>query len=127
METIFQDVRYAWRQLGKAPGFASTAILILALGIGRTSAIFSALNPVLFEPLPYPQANRIMTIWYGAEDGQRVPQTFHTYREVAERSRSFEALAVMKPWQPALSGNDQPERVDGQRVSSEYFRVLGVR
>jgi putative ABC transport system permease protein len=126
MPTLFQDVRYALRQLRKAPGFACTAILILALGIGGTSAIFSALNPILFEPLPYPQASRIMSIWYGSGDGIRIPQTFHTYREIAERNRSFESLAVMKPWQPTLAGQDQPEQLDGQQVSANYFRVLGV-
>jgi putative ABC transport system permease protein len=126
METLFQDLRYAFRQLRKAPGFTCTAILILALGIGGTSAIFSALNPMLFQPLPYPHADRVMTIWYLGADGERIPQSFHTYRELAARSRSFETLAVMKPWQPTLSGADQPERLDGQRVSSGFFQVLGV-
>ena len=126
MGTLFQDVRYALRQLRKAPGFACTAALVLALGIGGTSAIFSALNPILFEPLPYPHPSRIMTIWYGNADGIRVPQTFHTYQEVAERGRSFDALAVMKPWQPTLVGQDQPEQLNGQQVSAAYFRVLGV-
>jgi len=68
-----------------------------------------------------------MTLWYAGSDGERLPQAFHTYREVAERNRSFQDLAVMKPWQPALSGFDQPERLDGQRVSAAYFRVLGVQ
>jgi putative ABC transport system permease protein len=126
MPSIFQDIRYAWRQMRKAPGFACTAIVILAIGIGGTTAIFSALDPILFEPLPYPQASRIMMIWYADEDGVRSPQTFHNYREVAERSRSFEAISVLKAWQPTLVGGDQPERIDGQQVSAGYFRVLGV-
>ena len=126
MTGLIQDFRYAWRQLRKSPGFACTAIVILALGIGGTTAIFSTINPILFEPLPYPNASRIMMIWYAGEDGSRVPQSFHTYREVAERSRSFDALAVMKPWQPTLSGEGQPERFDGQQVSAGYFRALGV-
>jgi putative ABC transport system permease protein len=112
--------------LQKSPGFGCAAVLILALGIGGASSIFSVLNPVLFEPLPYPHASRIMTIWYSGRDRERIGQAFHTYREVAERNHSFEALAVMKPWQPAISGGDQPERLDGQRVSAAYFRVLGV-
>jgi putative ABC transport system permease protein len=126
MGAIFQDVRYAWRQMRKAPGFACTAILILALGIGGTTAIFGVLNPILFEPLPYPHASRIMMIWYAGEDGSPFPQAFHTYREVAERSRSFESLAVMKPWQPTVTGGDQPERLDGQQVSAGYFRTIGI-
>src|SRR5579871_6640678 len=126
MNSLLQDFRYAWRQLRKSPGFACTAISILALGIGGTTAIFSTLNPILFEPLPYPHASRIMTISYSGDDGTPIPQTFHTYREVAERNRSFQSLAVMKPWQPTTSEGDQPERLDGQRVSAAYFRTLGV-
>ncbi len=126
MNELFHDLRYALRQLRKNPGFTCTAIVILGLGIGASTAIFSAVNPILFEPLPYPHASRIMMIWYAAEDGSRIPQTFHTYRELAERSRSFDAIAVMKPWQPTLTGADRPERIDGQQVSASYFRTLGV-
>ncbi len=124
--TFFHDFRYALRQLRKNPGFACTAILILGLGIGATTAIFSAVNPILFEPLPYPHAGRMVMIWYAGDDGSRIPQTFHTYRELAERSRAFESIAVMNPWQPTLTGALQPERLDGQLVSASYFRTLGV-
>lgn len=126
METVFQDIRYALRQLRRTPSFACTAVVILALGIGGTTAIFSTLKPILFEPLPYPHASRIMMIWDVGEDGSRSPQTFHTYRELSERSRSFDTLSVMKPWQPTLNGADHPERLDGQQVSAGYFRTLGV-
>jgi putative ABC transport system permease protein len=126
MNGVIQDLRYALRQLRKSPGFACTAVAILALGIGGTTAIFSTINPILFEPLPYPNAGRIMMISYAGEDGSPFPQAFHTYREIAERSRSFEAIAVAKPWLPTLSGGDQPERVDGQQVSASYLRALGV-
>ena len=126
MRSLFHDIRYALRQLRRTPGFACTAVVILALCIGGTTAIFSALNPILLQPLPYPHASRIMTIWDVGEDGNRSPQTFHTFREIAERNRSFEALAVMKAWQPTLSGMDQPERLEGQQVSAGYFRALGV-
>lgn len=126
MNGLFHDLCYAIRQLRKNPGFTCTAIAILGLGIGASTAIFSAVNPILFEPLPYPHASRIMMIWYAAEDGSRIPQTFHTYRELAERNRSFDAIAVMKPWQPTLTGADQPQRIDGQQVSASYFRSLGV-
>lgn len=125
-ETAVQDVRYAIRQLRRNPGFACTAIMILGLGIGATTAIFSAVNPILFKPLPYPDASRIMTVSYISADGAHIAQTFHTYRELAERTHSFEALAVADPWQPTLTGADRPERLDGQKVSADYFRVLGV-
>ena len=126
MNGLFQDLRYAIRQLRKSPGFTCAAAAILALGIGGTTAIFSTIYPILLEPLPYPNASRIMMIWTASADGARSPQAFHTYREVAERNRSFESVAVMKPWLPAISGAGQAERLDGQQVSAAYFRVLGV-
>lgn len=76
MRIWLQDFRYALRQLRKNPGFASTAIVILGLGIGATTAIFSAVNPILFEPLPYPAGSRLMMIWYGGSDAARIPKPF---------------------------------------------------
>jgi putative ABC transport system permease protein len=124
--TFFADLRYAARQLHAAPGFTAVTVLTLALGIGATTAIFSAVNPILFESLPYPQAQQIMAIWDFADDGSRLHITFGTYREVLERSRSFDALAVTKQWQPTLTSAAHPERLDGQRVSASYFRALAV-
>jgi len=127
VRTFFADLRYAGRQLRKNPGFAATVILILALGIGASTAIFSAVSPILFEPLPYPHASRIVMIWdSGGDSGSRLPVTFGTYRELVARSRSFDELAVMRPWQPTLTGALQPERFEGQRVSASYFRALGI-
>ena len=126
VETTLQDVRYAWRVLLKSPGFTAVAVVTLALGIGASTAIFSAVYPILFEPLPYPQAGRITTVWDFRPDGERLDVAFGTYRELAERNRVFDSVAVMKPWQPTLTGPTEPERLDGQRVSADYFRVLGV-
>ncbi|HTX77732.1 MAG TPA: ABC transporter permease [Terracidiphilus sp.] len=125
LEGVRRDVRYAARQLRRAPGFAITAAVILALGIGASTAIFSAVNPILFEPLPYPHANRIVTVW-DSYQGQRVETTFGTFRELKARSRSLEKLATFEPWQPVLTGEQTPERLDGQSVSAEYFPVAGV-
>src|SRR6204780_1956432 len=100
--TWFADLRYAARRLRHNPGFAAVSVLTLALGIGASTAIFSAVNPILFEPLPYPHASRIMMMSYITDDGSRIAQTFHTYRELAERNRSYETLAVADPWQPTL-------------------------
>ena len=124
-ETAVQDLRYAFRQLRRNPAFACTTTIILALGIGSTTAIFSAVNPILFKPLPYPYPGQIMTIFEMLGGGSRLP-SFGTYTGLAERSRSFEAMAVMKPWQPAMVGIGEPELFEGQRVSAAYFRALGV-
>lgn len=122
---LAQDVVYAFRMLRRSPGFTAVAVLTLALGIGANTAIFSAVNPILFEPLPYPRPERIGMIW-DVFQGARSDVTFHTYREVAERSQGFEALGIFEPWQPTLVGAAEPERLDGQSVSYGYFAALGV-
>jgi putative ABC transport system permease protein len=124
--TTITDLRYAARRLRASPGFAAVSVLTLALGIGATVAIFSAVNPVLFEPLPYPHPDRIVMISDIGDGGSHLDVTFGTYRELAARSRSFDAFAVMKPWQPTLTGSAEPERLEGQRVSADYFRALAV-
>ncbi len=125
METLWMDVKYAARMLARSPGFTVVAVLTLALGIGANTAIFSVVNPILFEPLPYLHPDRIMMIW-DVFDGARSEVTFHTYREIAERNLSFEALAILEPWQPTTVGPVEPERLDGQNVGYDYFRALGV-
>ena len=124
VDTLAADVRYGIRRLRRSPGFSAVAALTLALGIGASTAIFSAVNPVLLQPLPYPDAGRLMMIW---DRETRMNVTFGTYREVVQRNRSFEALAVMRRVQATLTGVAEPERFEGQYVSASYFRVLGVR
>jgi len=124
---LWQDLRYGARMLLKNPGFTIVAVFTLALGIGASTAIFSAVNPILFEPLPYPQANRIAMIWDFGNEGARLSVTFGTYRELVARNHSFDTLAAMRPWQPTLTGAAAPERLEGQRVNASYFQVLGVQ
>src|ERR1700733_11050739 len=126
IQTLLADLHYAARQLLRNPGFAIVATLTVALGIGAATAIFSAGNPILFKQLPYQHASRLMTLWEMRSDGSPIPVSFGTFHGLQERSRSFDAMAVMKPWQPAMVGSGQPERFEGQRVSADYFRALGV-
>ncbi len=123
---LLADLRYAARRLRRAPGFTAVAVVTLALGIGATTAIFSVVQPILLEPLPYPGARRVAMIWELAHDGSRIDGTFGMYRALAERAHSLDAVAVVKPWRPARTGGGEPERLEGQRVSAAYFRVLGV-
>ena len=123
--TFFADLRFAARQLRTHRGFTAVAVLTLALAIGATTAIFSVVNPVLFETLPYPHARQLVMVWEKLGSGARMP-SFGTFSAVGLHSRSYDALAVMKAWQPAITGTDQPERLEGQRVSADYFKVLGV-
>jgi putative ABC transport system permease protein len=126
LETLRQDLHFAFRQFRKNPGFALTAIIILALGIGASTAIFSAVNPVIFRSLPYPNADRVMKLWEMRRGDLPMYVTYATYHGMRERSRSFEWLAVVKAWQPAMIGTREPERLEGERVSFDYFRVLSV-
>jgi len=128
VSTAIVDLRYGVRRLRATPGFTVVAILTLAIGIGGTTAIFGAVHPILFEPLPYPQPGRIVSVLELRADSVGTPGegTFAMYRRFAERSRALESIAVFKPWQPSITDVDQPERLLGQRVSAAYFHVLGV-
>ena len=124
--TLFQDLRFGIRMLLKKPGFTMIAVFTLALGIGASTAIFSAVNPILFEPLPYPNANRIVMISEARREGGRNDGTFGTYRALLERSRSLTRLAVTRRWQPTIIGEARARTIEGQRVSASYFSVLGM-
>jgi len=126
LDDVWRDVRHTARSLRRSPGFALVAILSLAMGIGATTTIASAVNPILLDALPYPSAAQLVSVADSGADRSRIDVTFGTFREVLARSRSFDALAVMKVWQPTIVGVGQPERLEGQRVSAAYFRVLGV-
>ena len=127
MEFLRSDLRHACRRLLASPGFALLAITSIALGVGASTAVFGAVRAILFQALPYPQPERVVALTDRDSEGGRLPVTYGTYREIAERSRSFERLAVADRWQPALVATaGDPERLDGDRVSADYFRVLGV-
>jgi putative ABC transport system permease protein len=126
IETFVADLRYATRQLRAMPGFTALTVFILALGIGATTAIFSAVNPILFKSLPYPEASRIMTIWGLRRDGSLNEGAFGAFHEISQRTHSFETLAAIRSWLPTITSEDEPERFKGQRVSADYFRVVGV-
>jgi putative ABC transport system permease protein len=127
IETTLADIRYAARRLRSSPGFTTVTVLTLAVGVGATTAILSAVNRIVFHPLPYPDPERILMVWDVGAGGSRLDGTFGTYRELVERSRSFESMASAKQWQPTLNAGAEPEMIDGQRVSASYFQVLGVK
>src|SRR5262249_19222061 len=90
------------------------------------TAIFSAVNPILFEPLPYPHAERIVAIRDAGLEGVHASVAFGNYFELATRSRTFEAMAVMRPWNPTMTSDAEPERFDGARVTAAFSRVVGM-
>ncbi|HEY4129356.1 MAG TPA: ABC transporter permease [Gemmatimonadaceae bacterium] len=120
------DIKYALRRLRSSPAFTIVSVLTLALGIGASTAIFSAVNPILFQPLPYPHAERIVSISDIGAEGGPLDVTFGTFLELSRRNHSFDALAVWKAWHPTMMGDAEPEQLDGLLVSANYFRTLGV-
>jgi len=126
IDTLLSDIRYALRRLRRDPVFTLVAALTLAVGIGAATTIFSAVNPILFRALPYPGAERIVAISDRSRNGAPSEPTYGTYEELASRSRSFETLSAADRWRPSLTGTDEAERLEGQRVSASYFHTLGV-
>ncbi len=129
IETLFQDLRYGGRMLLKNPVFALIATLTLALGIGANTAIFSVVNSVLLRPLPYRNAERLMTIWEdhrarnGPEREWTSPPGFEDWRDQA---KSFDHVVALQYWQPTLTGRGEPELLAGAQVSHDTFETLGV-
>jgi putative ABC transport system permease protein len=131
MTGLLQDLRYALRQLRKNPQFTALALLIVALGIGANTAIFSVVNAVLLRPLPFPQSERLVQVWH-------VPPaaSFHgmstfavspaNYLDWLDQSRVFEQMAIYGRNSFNLTNQSQPEAVMAARVSSAFFSVLRV-
>jgi putative ABC transport system permease protein len=126
VEATLADIRFALRGLWGAPGFTTVTLLTLALGIGATTAILSVVTPILFRPLSYPRPDRLVAVVEAYAGGGRTAGTFALFRAFADQGHSFEALAVIRAWQPTLTGGDRPERLQGERVSAAFFKVWGV-
>ena len=128
MESVLQDVRFALRSFAKQPTFALIAIATLALGIGANAAIFTVVNAVVLEPLPFPAADRLVRITAdlpgpGTSDIGLSPPELFDYRD---RSGLFEEISGVYPIDANLTEVDVPERVEVLLVSPAYFSVLGV-
>ncbi|HEX5081754.1 MAG TPA: permease prefix domain 1-containing protein [Blastocatellia bacterium] len=127
IETFFQDLRYGARMLMKNPGFTLIAVVTLALGIGANTAIFTIVNAVLLRQLPYPQAERLVAV--GAQFGSVRLNAVDDPRFLFwhKHQKSFEALAAhMGMGGVNLTGDGLPELVSGQRVSIDFFHVMGI-
>src|SRR5688572_30270361 len=121
MLAALSDLRYAWRRLIHRPASAIVALASIGLGVGVSTAIFAVVDRVLLAGLPYPDPERVITVTDRTQDGAPLDVTYGTYIELAQRNRSFEALAVADRWQPSLAVVGEPERVAGDFVSADYF------
>jgi putative ABC transport system permease protein len=124
LETMWQDLRFGVRTLGRNPGFATVAIVTLALGTGATSAIFSFVQAVVLRPLPYQEPDRLLSVFEhrGVDMGLTAPD----YVDWRAAATSFEQLAASAAITANLTGRGEPERVTAVRVSGNYFDTLGV-
>jgi putative ABC transport system permease protein len=123
------DFRFALRSLRKSPGFTAVVTATLGLGIGLNTAIFSLVDGVLLEPLPYEAPDRVMTLWE-SNSQLDIPQdqvSAGTFRDWAERAETFESLGAYSFESFVLGGSDQPEQISAARISPSILGVLGVR
>lgn len=128
MDALFQELRYGLRSLSRPPGFAAVAILVLALGIGANSTVFSVLDGVLLEPLPFPEPERLVQVYESRLDRgwARASFTEANFWDVRELSRSFGELGAFHWESLNLTGSEYPERLRAGRVSASFFETLGV-
>jgi predicted permease len=128
MNQLWRDVRYAVRTLLRTPGFTIVAVATVAIGIGANAAIFSVVNGVLLQPLPFPDADRLVGIWHTAPGlgYEQIPLSGDTYAQIREYNSVFEEVAVVNGGTATLTGDGDPERVDAMGVSHTLLPVLGV-
>jgi putative ABC transport system permease protein len=130
IESLLQDIRFGLRMLRKSPGFTAVAILTLALGIGANTAIFSYVDAWMIKPLPYPHADRLMTLdSHDKKKGWTSNGIVSTasFLDFEKQNTSFEQIALWTSWNFNLTGDGAPELVEGGRVSWNYFAALGAK
>ena len=126
METIFQDIRYALRQLKKSRGFSAIAVATLALGIGINTVIFSIVNGVLLSPLPFPEPDRLVTLHENKPNFEGGSLSYPNFRDWQKDSHTFSSMAIARSYAFSLTGAGEAEQVNSELISSNFFSVLGV-
>jgi predicted permease len=123
---MLSDLKFAIRSLSKNPAFTITAVLTLALGIGANTAVFSVVNAVLLQALPYPEPDRLVHVEERRESFGRMSVAYPNYLDWRATQRSFEDISIYRGDSFNLKGDGDPERVEAVYVSASYFRVLRV-
>lgn len=128
MEALLQDLRYGLRMLWNTPGFSAVAVLALALGIGVNTAIFSIVNSVVLRPLPYEDPDRLVLVSEGNPQAgaQRFPVSPANYLDLKSQAEVFETISASMPWVFLMTGQSEPERIDGARVTADLLPLLGI-
>jgi putative ABC transport system permease protein len=124
---LISDLKFAWRQLVKSPGFTGVAVLTLALGIGANTAIFSIVNAVLLEPLPYSQSDRLVQLCEMPNPGAHIPfASGGAFVDWQDQSTQLTSIAAAHNVDENLTGFGDPIRLTGLEVSADYLRVFGI-
>jgi predicted permease len=126
METLFQDLRYGIRQLRKSPGFAAVAIITLALGIGVNTIIFSVVNGVLLSPLPFTAPDQLVTLHENKPNFEGGSLSYPNFRDWQKDNHTFSSMAIARLYGFSLTKAGEPEQINGELVSSDFFPTLGV-
>lgn len=127
MRSLLHDLQYAVRQMRKSPGFAVIAILTLALGIGANTTIFSVVNGVLLNPLPYPDSGRLVVLFHNKQNFTKGSISYPNFLDWRRDNRSFEAMVAYRNGDAKLTGSGEPENLDGHMMSAGFFEMLGVK
>jgi len=127
MNRFWQDVRYGIRLLGKSPGFAAIAILTLAVGIGANTALFSVVNGVLLNPLPYTNPEQLVSLYARQAHFNTASISYPNFLDWQRDNRSFSSMAAFRGDNFNLTGMGQPERVKVNMISATFFPILGVQ
>src|SRR2546430_2124254 len=123
---LLEDARYGLRILRKNPGFMAVAVLTLALGIGANTALFSVVDGVLLNPLPYPHSEQLVTLHESKPNFATGSISFSNFLDWQKDNQTFSSMAVQRGSSLILTGLGEAEQVDAQFVSSEFFRQLAV-
>jgi putative ABC transport system permease protein len=126
MESLMQDLRFGARTLVKNPGFTLIAVLTLALGIGANTAIFSVVNTVLLRSLPYKDSEQLVAVWEGQTNANQVMFSPAEFLDYQTQNQSFTEMAAYRLMYLTLTGQGEPEQLDGMIVSANFFSLLGV-
>jgi len=127
MTNLWQDVRYALRVLVKNPGFTAVAVLTLALGIGVNSALFSVVNSVLLNPLPFPNPNELCILYSSTASFEHSSSSYPNFLDWQKQNHSFTALGAFRNANYNLTGSGEPERVHAHMISAEFFPAFGIQ
>ena len=127
LDRMRQDLRFGARMLAKAPGFTVVAILTLALGIGANTALFSVVNGVLFNPLPYPEPEQLVTLHESKPNFEAGSISFPNFRDWRKDNTTFSMMGISRGYSFSLTGMGDPEQVQAQLVSTDFLPMLGVK